>query len=237
MKKYIFILFIISSFSTYSQVIATDRPSAQTDNSYTLYNKAFQVESGLLYLYDNGIVQPSSLPNLLLRYGLLDKLELRFSSEMLFSLDDGTISTGSINFGTKLQLIREENFQLAFLSMVSIENEEQEIITKIVGANNITKNFSLGYTIGYQSASNFHDKTLNYSLFFSNSFGSKFSGFFEFYGAWEYNNIDFTNQINFDFGCSYQLSNVMQLDTYFGKGIQNDMYFGSLGFSYLFIKK
>ena len=58
---------------------------------------------------------------------------------MLFSLDDETISTGSIDFGTKLQLIREENFQLAFLSMVSIENEEQEITTKIVGANNITK--------------------------------------------------------------------------------------------------
>jgi hypothetical protein len=110
-------------------------------------------------------------------------------------------------------------------------------MTKIVGANTITKNFSLGYTIGYQSASNFHDKTLNYSLFLSNSFGSKFSGFLEFYGSWEYNNIDFTNQLNFDFGCSYQLSNIMQLDTYFGKGIQNDMYFGSLGFSYLFIKK
>ena len=232
-----FIIFFLSISYVNAQVIATDRPSAQTDNSYSLYHKCFQIESGLLYLHKNGIVKPSSLPNLLLRYGLLDKLELRFSSEMLFSLDDETISTGSIDFGTKLQLIREENFQLAFLSMVSIENEEQEIITKIVGANNITKNFSLGYTIGYQSASNFHDKTLNYSLFFSNSFGSKFSGFFEFYGAWEYNNIDFTNQINFDFGCSYQLSNVMQLDTYFGKGIQNDMYFGSLGFSYLFIKK
>ena len=236
MKKCIFILLIISSFSTYAQVIATDRPSAQTDNSYTLYHKAFQVESGLLYLHENGFVQPTSLPNLLLRYGLLDKLELRFSSEILFSLDDETISRGSIDFGTKLQLIREENFQLAFLSMVSIENDA-EIMTKIVGSNTITKNFSLGYTIGYQSASNFHYKTLNYSLFLSNSFGSKFSGFLEFYGSWEYNNIDFTNQLNFDFGCSYQLSNIMQLDTYFGKGIQNDMYFGSLGFSYLFIKK
>lgn len=236
MKKCIFILFIIISFSTYSQVIATDRPSAQTDNSFTLYHKAFQVESGLLYLHENDIVQPSSLPNLLLRYGLLDKLELRFSSEILLSLDDGKISRGPINLGTKLQLIREENFQLAFLSMVSFENNVQEIMTKIVGANTITKNLSLGYTIGYQSASIFYDKTLNYSLFLSNSFGSKFSGFLELYGDWEYNNIDFANQLNFDFGCSYQLTDVMQLDTYFGKGIQNDMYFGSLGFSYLFIK-
>ena len=231
-----FVIFFLTISYVNAQVIATDRPSAQTDNSYSLYHKCFQIESGLLYLHENGIVQPSSLPNLLLRYGLLDKLELRFSSDLLFSLDDNTFSKGSINFGTKLQLIREENFQLAFLSMASIENNTQEIMTKIVGANPITENLTLGYTLGYQSASNFYDKTLNYSLFLSNSFGNKFSGFLELYGDWKYNNIDFSYQINFDFGCSYLLSEVMQLDTYFGKGIQNDMYFASLGFSYLFIK-
>ena len=110
MKKYIFILFITTCFSTYSQVIATDRPSAQTDNSYTLYNKAFQVESGLLYLHDNGIVQPSSLPNLLLRYGLLDKLELRFSSEMLFSLDDETIQLGPLILELNFNLLEKKTF-------------------------------------------------------------------------------------------------------------------------------
>ena len=83
MKKYIFILFIISCFSTYSQVIATDRPSAQTDNSYTLYNKAFQLESGLLYLHDNAIVQPSSLPNLLLRYGPVSYTHLTLPTILL----------------------------------------------------------------------------------------------------------------------------------------------------------
>ena len=234
MIRFLVIFFLTISYVN-AQVIATDRPSAQTDNSNSLYHKCFQIESGLLYLHKNSIVQPSSLPNLLLRYGLLDKLELRFSSDLLFSLDDNTFSKGSFNFGTKLQLIREENFQLAFLSMASIENNTQEIMTKIVGANSITENLTFGYTLGYQSASNFYDKTLNYSLFLSNSFGNKFSGFLEFYGDWKYNNIDFTYQINFDFGCSYLLSEVMQLDTYFGKGIQNDMYFASLGFSFLFI--
>jgi hypothetical protein len=42
--------------------------------------------------------------------------------------------------------------------------------------------------------------------------------------------------INFDFGGSYLLNDKMQLDAYFGKGLSNDMYFASLGFSYLFIK-
>ena len=45
-----------------------------------------------------------------------------------------------------------------------------------------------------------------------------------------------SSTINFDFGGSYLLNDKMQLDAYFGKGLNNDLYFGSVGFSYLFIK-
>ena len=54
MKKYFFISFVFINCYSFSQSIATDRPSAQTDNSYTLYHKGFQVESGLMYSYING---------------------------------------------------------------------------------------------------------------------------------------------------------------------------------------
>ena len=57
MKKCIYIFFVMSSFSIYAQEIATDRPSAQTDNSYTLYHKAFQLESGIMYSFNNGILK------------------------------------------------------------------------------------------------------------------------------------------------------------------------------------
>ena len=102
-----------------AQVIATDRPSAQTDNSYSLYHQCFQIESGLLYSYKNNKVEPSSIPNLLLRYGLLDKLELRFSTDLLYSLEEEIFSRSPFNFGTKLQLIREADFQLSLLSMAT----------------------------------------------------------------------------------------------------------------------
>ena len=72
MKKYFSITFIFVCSFSFSQSIATDRPSAQTDNSYTLYHKAFQLESGLMYSYSNGEVNSSSIPNLLLRYGAFD---------------------------------------------------------------------------------------------------------------------------------------------------------------------
>ena len=231
--RLLFVFFLLSNCLN-AQVIATDRPSAQTDNSYSLHHHCFQIESGLLYSYKNNKVEPFSIPNLLLRYGLLDKLELRFSTDLLYSIEEGIFSRGPLNFGTKLQLIREDDFQLALLSMATIDSNAFEVLTKIVGANSISENLTLGYTVGYQSASTFNDKTLNFSLFLSKSFGNKFSGFLEFYGDWEYNKIDLTYQTNFDVGCSYQFSEIMQIDTYFGKGIKNDMYFASLGFSYLF---
>ena len=236
MKKYFFITFILVRSFSFSQSIATDRPSAQTDNSYTLYHKAFQLESGLMYSYSNGEVNSSSIPNLLLRYGAFDKIEFRFSSDLLLSTVENIISTSPIQLGTKIQIIRKEGFQLAFLSMVSFDSINQNTLTKLVGGNSITENFSIGYTLGHNYATSNSTDFFSYSIFLSNSFNSKITGFLEFYGDWNNNMILKSSTINFDFGGSYLLNDKMQLDAYFGKGLNNDLYFGSVGFSYLFIK-
>ena len=235
MKNFFFITFIFVCSFSFSQSIATDRPSAQTDNSYTLYHKAFQVESGLMYSYSNGEVNSSSLPNLLLRYGAFDKIEFRFSSDLLISPIENKISISPIQLGSKIQLIGNESFQLAFLSMVTFDSVNQNTLTKLVGGNSITDNFGVGYTLGHNLAKSNTNNSFNYSVFLSNSFNSKITGFLEFYGDWNYNLISKINIINFDFGGSYLLNDKMQLDAYFGKGLNNDLYFGSIGFSYLFI--
>ena len=235
MKKYFFITFIFVCSFSFSQSIATDRPSAQTDNSYTLYHKAFQVESGLMYSYSNGKVNSSSLPNLLLRYGAFDKIEFRFSSDLLISPIENKISISPIQLGSKIQLIGNESFQLAFLSMVTFDSVNQNTLTKLVGGNSITDNFGVGYTLGHNLAKSNTNNSFNYSVFLSNSFNSKITGFLEFYGDWNYNLLSKISTINFDFGGSYLLNDKMQLDAYFGKGLNNDLYFGSIGFSYLFI--
>ena len=218
MKKYFFISFVFISCFSFSQSIATDRPSAQTDNSYSLYHKAFQLESGLMYSYSNGEVNSSSLPNLLL------------------SPIENIISTSPIQLGTKIQIIRKEGFQLAFLSMVSFDSIYQNTLTKLIGGNSITDNFGIGYTLGHNYATSNSTDFFSYSIFLSNSFNSKITGFLEFYGDWNYNSAIYNSTINFDFGGSYLLNDKMQLDAYFGKGLNNDLYFGSIGFSYLFIK-
>ena len=236
MKKYFFISFVFISCFSFSQSIATDRPSAQTDNSYSLYHKAFQLESGLMYSYSNGEVNSSSLPNLLLRYGAFDIIEFRFSSDLLLSPVENIISTSPIQLGTKIQIIRKDDFQLAFLSMVSFDSIYQNTLTKLVGGNSITENFGIGYTLGHNYANSNSTDFFSYSIFLSNSFNSKITGFLEFYGDWNYNSGIYNSAINFDFGGSYLLNDKMQLDAYFGKGLNNDLYFGSIGFSYLFIK-
>lgn len=235
MKRYFFITFIFVCSFSFSQSIATDRPSAQTDNSYTLYHKAFQLESGLMYSYSNGEVNSSSIPNLLLRYGAFDKIEFRFSSDLLISPIENKISISPIQLGIKIQLIGNESFQLAFLSMVTFDSVNQNTLTKLVGGNSITDNFGVGYTLGHNLAKLNTNNSFNYSVFLSNSFNSKITGFLEFYGNWNYNLLSKTSTINFDFGGSYLLNDKMQLDAYFGKGLKNDLYFGSIGFSYLFI--
>jgi len=236
MKKYFFTAFLFICCFCFSQSIATDRPSAQTDNSYSLYHKAFQIESGLMYYYSDSKINSFSIPNILLRYGAFDKIEFRFLSDLLLSPVENKISTSPIQFGTKIQIIRKESFQLAFLSMVTFDSLNQSTLTKLVGGNSITDNFGIGYTLGHNFVSSNTNNSLNYSIFFSNSFNSKFTGFLEFYGGWNYNYLSSSSTINFDFGGSCLLNDKMQLDAYFGKGLNNDMYFASVGFSYLFIK-
>ena len=234
MKKCIYILFVMSSFSIYSQEIATDRPSAQTDNSYTLYHKAFQLESGIMYSFNDGGIQPFSMPNLLLRYGAFEKIEFRFSSDLLYNTSLNEFSINPIQLGTKIQILRKEAFQLSVLSMTTLDNSHQNTNIKIVGNNIISNKFSIGYTFGNYFSSNVN--SLNYSIFLSNSFSKKISVFLEFYGLSQYQAPTDKHTINFDFGGSYKLSDIMQVDAYFGKGFNNELYFASAGFSYLFNK-
>lgn len=236
MKKCFFICLVVNSYISIAQTIATDRPSAQTDNSYTLYHKAFQVESGLMYSFSDGNNQLMSLPNLLLRYGGFENIEFRFSTDLLYNNTENEFSINPIQLGTKIQIIRKEEFQLATLSMITLDSNNQNTNIKIVGNNLIANTFSIGYTLGHNFSVIKNNNSLNYSIFLSNSFSEKFGVFLEFYGLSYYTNINANHAINFDFGGSFKLSDVMQVDAYFGKGLKSDMYFASVGFSYLFNK-
>ena len=241
-KVLVSILMIFCCFSLLAQRIQTDRPSAQTDNSSTLYKEAFQIEYGITFQFENNNLENIAIPNTLYRYGLSEKFEIRVANNLLFNNDLGRFYLDPFQFGGKYQLIKNEKSQLALLSMVSLNNLRadsistffQNINLKLIGSNPINDNFGLGYTIGHQFNHIQENDNFNYSIFLSIGLGDQLSGFFEVYGNLNYVETLY-NQLNADFGLAYIINDKLQLDIYLGSGINNQMYFGSLGLSYLFM--
>ena len=228
--RYISFLLIFLGYSAISQTIATDRPSALTENSTSLYKNGIQLESGFLIQLDSGETQPISAPNLLLRYGLTEKTELRLMNDVL--VDEENVELGVWTIGAKIQLYKSDKVNLSVLPSIQISSvyddigslSEQPINAKVIGNYVLSKANSIGYTIGYT----FNNNEIGYSLFLGHNFSDKISTFIELYG--------FNNQLNIDAGLAYLIQDKLQFDAYFGTGLNNKMVFASVGLSYLYLK-
>ena len=228
--RYISFLLIFLGYSAISQTIATDRPSALTENSTSLYKNGIQLESGFLIQLDSGETQPISAPNLLLRYGLTEKTELRLMNDVL--VDEENVELGVWTIGAKIQLYKSDKVNLSVLPSIQISSvyddigslSEQPINAKVIGNYVVSKANSVGYTIGYT----LNNDEIGYSLFLGHNFSDKISTFIELYG--------FNNQLNIDAGLAYLIQDKLQFDAYFGTGLNNKMVFASVGLSYLYLK-
>ena len=224
------LLLILLGHTAIGQTIATDRPSALTENATSLYKNGIQLESGLLIELDSGETQSISAPNLLLRYGLTEKTELRLMNDVL--INEGNIILGVWTIGTKIQLYESDKMNLSVLSSTALPNVngemgsllEQPINAKVIGNYAVSKTNSVGYTVGYTINQN----EIGYSLFLSHNFSDNISSFIELYG--------FNDQLNIDAGFAYLIQNKLQFDAYFGTGLNNKMAFASVGLSYLYLK-
>ncbi|MEC7084421.1 MAG: hypothetical protein VXW54_05670, partial [Bacteroidota bacterium] len=165
--RYISFLLIFLGYSAISQTIATDRPSALTENSTSLYKNGIQLESGFLIQLDSGETKSISAPNLLIRYGLTEKTELRLMNDVL--VNEGIVELGVWTIGTKIQLFESDKMNLSVLPSIQIPNvygeisslSEQPINAKLIGNYVVSKANSVGYTIGYT----FNNNQIGYSLF------------------------------------------------------------------------
>ena len=228
--RYLSFLLIFFWYTAISQTIATDRPSALTENSTSLYKNGIQLESGFLIQLDSGETQPISAPNLLLRYGLTEKTELRLMNDVL--VDEENVELGVWTIGAKIQLYKSDKVNLSVLPSIQIPSvyddigslSEQPINAKVIGNYVVSKANSVGYTIGYT----FNNNQIGYSLFLGHNFSDKISTFIELYG--------FNDQLNIDAGLAYLIQDKLQFDAYFGTGLNNKMVFASVGLSYLYLK-
>ena len=107
-------------------------------------------------------------------------------------------------------------------------NHDYGTINKLLISHSITETIGIGYNLGY----NYYgigDGDANYSLAIGIVITDKVSLYAEPYGEF----VEFEEHIsNFDAGVTYLLKDNFQLDYSFGLGLNNDMNYMSIGFSW-----
>ena len=229
-NKLLFLLIVIQASNIYSQIL-TDRPS-QTDSPFVIEKGNIQIESGI------NIQEIQSDINSLIRIGIFDGFELRINSNYIINDEISFQKKSSFDdfeIGSKFRIIEktENKFNISFLTYLSIPTapevfsyNEYGFINKLLFSHNLTSDTKIGYNIGYNQFTNYDD-LLKYSFIYVKTLSS-FSIFFELYGN---SSTDFSS-LNFDSGLIYLLDNDRQFDLSIGKGLNNDLFFFNLGFSF-----
>ena len=230
-----------------SETIVTDRPT-QTFAPYVAGKGVFQVESGLSYL-SLGSTKGSqfdqwALPNILWRLGLSNRLEFRVVTQPEFqkqyvsdTLKNKEFGFADIQIGFKVNILNTKNgkTQIGFLSHLvaptgtdGISISKYGVITRLAFSHVLFEKLNLGYNLGYDYFG-IENGNVVYTLVFGTGITSKLSVYAELFGGLY--NLD-AYEGSLDFGFTYLLSNNIQLDYSYGLGLNFDMNYHSLGFSF-----
>jgi len=145
----------------------------------------------------------------------------------------------NVQVGTKINLTTEKGLrpEIALLShiVLPVGNQQPENNTPLVNlifslSHTLSNKFSLGYNLGW-SSDNVHQNGIGiYTVALGYSISDNLGFFIEGYGF--VNNLE-TATLSVDGGFTYLLSPKIQLDISAGKGISENNYFLSAGFSIL----
>ena len=229
-KRLIFSLIIaFNSHNIFSQ-ISTDRPD-QTDSAFVIPKGEIQVESGISFENSKSNI------NALFRFGLVKGVEIRLNSNYLINDQLSFMKKSSFSdfeIGAKFKIFDKmfDKTKLALLSNISIptaresfSNNSYGFLTKVNISHELSGENQLGYNIGYNKFEDQNGQIL-YTIVYSRSLNS-FGVFFEIFG--DKSSVD--SNLNFDSGITYLLNKTQQLDLSIGKGLNNNLFFVSLGFS------
>lgn len=229
-------------FFHFSQVsksqISTDRPG-QSNAASSVGKKFLQVETGAVYTQFGGgaNIEYLDLPQVLLRYGLTENLELRLFSQ--YTSFDGNIieesGISTIQPGFKYHIIKSEDkgYDLSFVNAVSLPILDPFFDNDYLGFNNslsfntsLEDNLSVTVNLGHRIACEGCGRVF-YTSAFAYSITSKFSAFAELFGSFG----DLPSDVNVDGGFAYLVNEDFQLDISAGFGSDNYSFY-SLGLSY-----
>ncbi|NNL15316.1 MAG: transporter [Flavobacteriaceae bacterium] len=237
-----------------SDPLVTDRPDA-TEASSTVGKGILQIETGGLYesFEENDVKQEAYTYNTtLLRYGILDNLELRIGwdfTEGVTKVNGNKLNNVSSGFsplllGVKID-ISEENGAMPEMALIGhvfplftassdYRPETTGVDFRFSMSHTLSEKSSLGYNLGGQWENDSPEASAIYTLAYGYSISSKFGMYLELYG-----DIPEDSSANhyWDSGLTYLVSNDLQLDAYIGTSITEgqDFLFG-LGASFRLAK-
>jgi hypothetical protein len=214
-----------------SQKIETDRPD-QTEASSLVFKKSLQVETGAFF-ESFGAIDATTYNTTLIRYGLLDNLELRLgidNSEI--KLNSNTIASGfsPLLVGVKIKVTEEKGIlpEIAFIGHINFHSfASSDFKTKRTGtdfrfslSHTLSEKSSLGYNIGMAWDGDVTTAIYVYTIAYGYSFTDKIGGYVEIYGdAYE---DDSFNHL-WDMGLTYLINENVQLDISGGTGITQNV--------------
>jgi hypothetical protein len=229
--KVLLLLFFTHSISAQTESpINTDRPD-QSDGTYILTKKSFQIEEGILYAKD--II----LNNFMLRYGVTKSTEVR----LLVDAGEVDLETGLLPIGlsVKQRLCNQRNALPAItligyvrpgkLASKEFKTDETPYSVLLAFQNDLSDQISVGYNLGTTTFNN----DLNATVSIGYSFFEKLSFFTEYFAHFE---SELQPSHNVDLGILYLVNNRFQLDIAAGTALINpeNTQFATAGFSYRF---
>lgn len=242
-RKQLFPLFIVILIQENSaQELITDRPD-QSESAVAVSRGALQIETGFTFeklVEDNAEAKNYSIAGTLLRYGVIENIELRLGSAYLITKTQNSVSgLGDFLAGAKINFLKEDiqlfNFGILAHALLPLGNSvfnpdkvEPEIIAAF--SKSISDYFSASVNFGGSWNSIIDETFLIYSSAIGLAVNDDLSAFIEVYG----NVFSSYKPIhNFDGGFTYLLSEDFQLDVSAGKGISgiDSFWFLAGGFS------
>lgn len=224
-------LFLAHSISAQTESpINTDRPD-QSDGTYILTKKSFQIEDGFFYAKD------VILNNLMVRYGITQSTEAR----LLVDAGEVDLETGMLPIGlsVKQRLCNQQNLRPAItligyvrpgkLASKEFKTDETTYSVLLAFQNDLSDQISVGYNLGTTT----FNKDLNATVSIGYSFFDKVSFFTEYFAHFE---SELQPSHNVDMGVLYLVNNRFQLDIAGGTALSDpeNSQFVTAGFSYRF---
>jgi hypothetical protein len=247
-KLYPILIFICGilnySWSQEMEPITTDRPD-QSEASITVPAKYFQIETGFLYERVAPGESNTLTPNILWKYGINDRFELRLITDLAGSKSSQSKFNGlsPVVIGFKSSLANEKggwpaisfigHLGVPALSSKDFKTSYYVPSFRFCFSNSLSDKISLSYNAGAQWDGETPNPNFIYTLTGGYGITDKLSTFIELYG---YLPQEGDNDHRFDAGFTYLTSNDTQVDISVGKGLSEGSpdYFLSCGFSFRF---